>query len=141
MGRINRATSLTNMPEPAERIAMFKIMMLASRREDLSMQQFIDHYEHIHAPAAKRDIPYLRHYVRNYVQVMPSQFMNGASETSAWVPDFDVIVEFYFDSRQEFERAIGYVTSPEGAFFAEDEARFFDRASMRYVVVEEHENL
>ena len=46
---------------------MVKEMLLIKRKEGLSLQEFMKHYEEVHAPLILKLCPSVRKYVRNYV--------------------------------------------------------------------------
>jgi len=108
---------------------MIKIMMLVSRRQDLSREQFREYYETVHAPLAARHLPHLVRYVRNYVV---DQFREGMN--------CDCITEFWFDHPGPWSEARKVLLPPKLLDrFAEDEEKFMDRQSMRVIVVEQGE--
>jgi hypothetical protein len=108
---------------------MIKIMLLVSRRADISREAFRAHYESVHAPLAASHLPHLVRYVRNHVV---DRFREDF--------DCDVITEFWFDHPGPWREA-RKVLLPDDmlALFAEDEAKFMDRESMRVIVVEQGE--
>ena len=65
---------------------MIKIMLLVSRRPDVSREEFRRYYEEHHAPLAATRLPFLVRYVRNYV----------VDEFRADI-DCDCVTEFWFD--------------------------------------------
>lgn len=62
---------------------MPKLVVLISKRPDISRQEFIDYYEANHAPLAKRLLPMIGRYTRSF---LPEG--HGA--------DFDVVTELWF---------------------------------------------
>lgn len=105
-----------------------KLSLLVRRRPDLTHEQFRDRYEDVHAPLARSRLPLLRGYQRNYLSPMP-----GGPEAA-----FDVITEFWFDSREDMEETVRAVQADPDQVLAKDEAEFMDRASMRAYVTESH---
>src|SRR5262245_46715140 len=71
---------------PTLRIEMIKIMLLVSRRPDVSREAFRRYYEEHHAPLAAAHLPFLVRYVRNYVV---DEFRSDL--------DCDCVTEFWFD--------------------------------------------
>ena len=65
---------------------MIKIMLLVSRKDGVSPEEFREHYENIHAPLAAKHLPYLARYVRNY-----------AVDRFGGDIDCDCVTEFWFD--------------------------------------------
>ena len=107
---------------------MIKVMMFARRKPGLTREEFRERYEAGHAPLAIRELKHLRRYVRNFVAPV-----RGLAE-----PDFDVVTEFWFDDWEGWRATSAFALDQEtGRVLAEDEAVFMDRASMRFVVVDE----
>lgn len=107
---------------------MIKVMLVVSRRPDVSPEEFRRHYEEIHAPLAASHLP-LSRYVRNYVV---DRF--GADI------DCDCITEFWFDYPGPWRERRAEILKQEILdIFAKDEETFMDRASMRVIVVEQGE--
>lgn len=108
---------------------MIKVMLFVKRREGFTREQFRDRYEAGHVPLAIAELQHLRRYARNFVTPV-----RGLPE-----PDFDVVTEFWFDDWAAWKATSAFAMDAEtGRTLAEDEAVFMDRASMRFVVVEEH---
>ena len=109
---------------------MIKSMALIKRKPGLSMEEFIQHYEEVHAPLALKLLPAFKRYVRNYVINAP-----GAEEA-----DFDCITEFWFDDIEgalAVTEALGDYKTEIGKIFLEDEEKFQDRGKTRTFLVDE----
>jgi hypothetical protein len=107
---------------------MIKVMLFVKRKEGLTREAFRDRYETGHVPLAIRELEHLRGYARNFVA--PTR---GLPE-----PEFDVVTEFWFEDWEAWKATSAYALGEEtGRALAEDEAVFMDRASMRFVVVDE----
>jgi uncharacterized protein (TIGR02118 family) len=106
---------------------VIKVVLFVRRKVGWSAEDFRRRYEEGHAPLARSVLPMLRRYTRSYVREASSGFQ----------PDFDVITEFWFDSRGDWEAAMAFAASEEGQVLARDEEVFMDRPTMRYLVVEE----
>ncbi len=108
---------------------MIKILLLVNRKPGLSREDFRRHYETTHAPLAASQLKHLVRYVRNHV-------------TDQFRTDFecDVVTEFWFDYSGPWREAREALL-PQAMLdlFAEDEAKFMDRASMRVLVIEQDE--
>jgi uncharacterized protein (TIGR02118 family) len=104
-----------------------KLILFVRRRADLTHAQFKARYESGHAPLARRSLPLLRRYVRNFLSTLP-----GHPE-----PEYDCVTEFWFDSMADMEATGLWAASDEGQVLAIDEAEFMDRASMRTFIAEE----
>ena len=102
---------------------MLKFMVVVYRRTDLSQQQFRRHFEEVHGPLAKQ-LPGLKKYVQNYV----------SSDSKRESPEWDAIVELYFDNRAAMEAAWD---SPQGAASDADLPEFADMTRTTWSVVEE----
>ena len=105
---------------------MIKAIGMMKRKPGLSREDFIRHYEEQHAPLAQRLLGFAR-YVRNYPIPEP-----GAAE-----PPFDVITEFWFESKEAFAAAMAVNASPEAQIIREDEARFMDTSRTVGFLVDE----
>jgi uncharacterized protein (TIGR02118 family) len=103
-----------------------KVLLFIRRKDGLSREAFRERYESGHAPLARRTLPLLRRYARNYV----------TAESPGWEPDFDVVTEFWFDSWEDWETTKAFAASEPGQVLANDEEVFMDRQSMRVVVVD-----
>lgn len=108
---------------------MIKIMLLVNRKPGVSREEFRRHYESTHAPLAASHLKHLVRYVRNYV--------TGQFRTDF---DCDVVTEFWFDYPGTWREARQALLPQDMLdLFAEDEARFMDRGSMRVLVIEQGE--
>jgi uncharacterized protein (TIGR02118 family) len=102
---------------------MLKFMVVIYRRPDLTHEQFRRHLKDVHGPLA-RNLPGLRKYVQNHVWDDPKRKR----------PEWDAIVELYFDSRGAMETAWA---SPQGAASDVDLPLFADLTRTTWSVVEE----
>ncbi len=108
---------------------MIKVMLLVSRRPDISREEFRDHYERIHAPLAAQHLPHLVRYVRNYV-----------IDEFAGPVDCDCVTEFWYDLPGPCREAREEILTQDLLdLFGADEQTFMDRASFRVLVVEQGE--
>lgn len=115
---------------------MFKAFAMIKRKPGTTMEQLIAHYESSHAPLAIKSVPNLKKYVRHFIR----PYGNDVYELAEELP-YDVVTEIWFDDREDFERGMAYLIEPEtAARIAEDEERLFDRSSIRFVTVEDHES-
>ncbi len=109
---------------------MIKSITLIKRKPGLSREEFIKHYEEVHAPLALKHFPTFKRYLRNYVITPP-----GAEEL-----DFDCITEIWFENMEGSKAvtdALGGYTTEIGKIFHDDEERFMDRDSRVSFLVEE----
>jgi hypothetical protein len=105
---------------------MVKGMLLVPRRRDLSREEFIRHYEQVHLPLVLSHFPGLLGNVRNYV--LP--------DAAADLP-FDCVTEFWWPTREHFDRAVAHLGSQAGLAIREDEEQFIDRERMVMFLVDE----
>ncbi|MEQ8661552.1 MAG: EthD domain-containing protein [Gammaproteobacteria bacterium] len=114
---------------------MFKVMILIKRKPGMSMEEFIDYYETRHAPLGASKVPNLKRYVRHFVRPYGNAVYQADSDAPC-----DVLTELWFDDEADFERGMAYLTEPEtAAIIAADEEQLFDRASIRFMIMEDHE--
>ncbi len=98
-----------------------KLILFVKRRSDLTHEQFKARYESGHAPLARRSLPLLRRYVRNFLSPVP-----GGPE-----PAYDCVTEFWFDSQADLDATMAWGRGAEGQdILGRDEAEFMDRSSM-----------
>jgi hypothetical protein len=109
------------------------------RKPGTSMKDLIHYYENIHSkigePFAKATaVKYTRRYLHPLADPIPDA--EGSHE-----PAFDVAMEMWFNSREDWDRMIE-MSSPEevSRMIIEDESRFLDRTSRQVFVIEEHES-
>jgi uncharacterized protein (TIGR02118 family) len=108
---------------------MIKLMLVASRRDGMSREDFRAYYEDVHAPLVARLMKHCTRYVRNFVD-----------EEVSGPQAFDVVTEFWFDLDGPWQDAQAQLTNAAGiGALEEDEARFMDRASVRLFTVRECE--
>jgi len=114
---------------------MFKAMVLIKRKPGTTLEQMIDYYEDHHIPLALKTVPGLRKNVRHYMRTWKNDTYRSDDE-----PPFDVATEVWFDDRAAFDNAMAHLTAPEAAkVIAEDEEKVFDRSSILFVTLEDHE--
>lgn len=109
---------------------MYKLILLVKRKPGLTHEEFRAHYEANHAPLARRSLPHLHRYVRNFLAAFP-----GQPE-----PEFDCITEFWFETRDAMETSMTWARSEEGQVLARDEELFMDRPAIRVYKAEEIES-
>ena len=114
---------------------MFNVMVLIRRKPGMSREDFIAYYENSHAPLGASKVPNMKRYVRHFL----SPYGNGVYGADA-EPPYDVATEIWFDDEADFERGMACLTDPETArIIGEDEERLFDKSSIRFLVMEDHE--
>jgi uncharacterized protein (TIGR02118 family) len=112
---------------------MYKALFFLTAKPGMSRQAFIDYYETTHWKFV-RFVPGIRKYMRRYVSPMPG----GPA------PDFDVIMEMWFDDEASAQSAFAHLFDPERyKEVIADEENLFDRAKVAlaaHVSVEEYES-
>lgn len=102
---------------------MLKFIVVLYRRPGLTHEQFRRYLQEIHGPLA-RNLPGLRKYVQNLV----------ASDPKRKPPDWDAVIELYFDDWHAMEAAWA---SPRGAASDADLPAFADLRRTTWSAVEE----
>jgi uncharacterized protein (TIGR02118 family) len=116
-------------PKPA-----VKLIALLKKKPDLPMAEFEKYYENHHVPLVLSVTPYIRRYVRNYVN-HDSALGNLDSLSSS---SCDVITEAWFDSEEDFRKFNEAATKPETRKrIVADELKFLDRDALRMFLVKE----
>mgnify|MGYP003705142729 CR=1 FL=1 len=114
---------------------MFKVMILIKRKPGMSKQDFIAYYEQQHAPLGSSKVPNMKRYVRHFLHPYGNDVYAADAE-----PPYDVATELWFDDEDDFKRGMAYLTEPETArIIGEDEEKLFDKSSIRFLVLEDHE--
>ena len=116
---------------------MFKVIVSIKRRPGLSMEEFIDYYETKHAPLGVSKVPNLKRYVRHFVRPFGNDTYAAGGESPC-----DVLTELWFDDEADFLQGMAYLSDPEtAAIIQADEEKLFDRSSIRFMVMEDHETV
>lgn len=106
---------------------MIKGMSFIKRKQGLSREEFIKHYEEEHAPLAMKHFPFKK-YVRNYIANIP-----GVEEL-----DFDCITEVWFETMEDCQAAAEFSVSEAYKVISDDEEKFMDRNKIIAFLVEEN---
>jgi hypothetical protein len=113
---------------------MFTVFAFLAKRDEISMQEFIDYYENKHIPLILTLAPAPLVYKRRYL------IRDQELTKSGNVVDYDVMTELGFADQEAFAAWTGKLFAPGIAErVAEDEARFLDRSQTRAYVVQEYE--
>ena len=106
---------------------MIKTIALIKRKEGIPPEEFINHYEEVHAPLAIKHLPMIKKYVRNHINsvMVPPSF------------DFDCISEFWFESIEDAMQVQEFAQSNAGQVLRDDEAEFMDSSKTLPFLVEE----
>ncbi len=103
---------------------MIKAMSFIKRKQGLSREEFIKHYEEEHAPLAIKHFPFKK-YTRNY--------LIGMDEL-----DFDCITEVWFETMEDCQAAAEFSISEAYKVISDDEEKFMDRDKIVAFLVEEN---
>ena len=115
---------------------MTKFIALLSRKPGMSFEDFKTYYEEKHVPLICELNPWMSDYRRNYIDL--ASISGGMNASIEWLPDFDVITEIWFESREAFDKGRTALTAPAAALrIANDEANFLDRSRKRMFFVDE----
>ncbi len=121
---------------------MFKQICFFKKREDMTMEEFMDYYENQHSQMAKKQglkpaIPNARRYVRRYIKPEMNPVTGEVHD-----PGFNCIMEIWWDSREDFENSQRLIADPERLPHTKaDEANLFaSHANPIYSVIEESDS-
>ena len=106
---------------------MVKTIALIKRKAGISKEEFVKHYEEVHAPLALKHLPMIKKYIRNHI------FENPGSEGLG----FDCITELWLDSNADVKKLLEFVQSDAGKVIRDDEDKFLDRENTKFIMVEE----
>jgi hypothetical protein len=108
---------------------MIKQIACIKAKQGLTRDDFISHYENVHAPLSRSLFPMFSRYQRNFLD------KRGAISMG-----FDVIAEMWFANKEDYAAFIAKVTSPEvRKILQEDEDTFIDIKATKAFTVEEFE--
>lgn len=113
--------------QPNGKVTMVKLITIFKRKPGISRDEFIRHWQQVHARIAVEDREFwsrVRKYVQNYV--------TSAGQQPAW----DGVVELWFDSPAELDAAFSGEETKKRLIADLD--NFVDQASMISVVTEEN---
>ena len=112
---------------------MLKQVSVMKRHSNLSMEQFIDQYEKHHARFGEILFARSHRFVRRYVQPERNPLTGEIEEL-----DFDVIMEIWWESRDDYEAAMKSI--PESGLIdeirASGEKLFASQKNPAFTVVE-----
>ena len=114
----------------------FKTVCLLKRKPGMSLEDFKAYYETNHKRFGEQYLPKDARFIRRYMHPVPNPMTGEAPEL-----DYDVIIETWFNSREDWEATMAIYAAPElAAEIAEDEEKLFDRSRINFSIVEEHES-
>lgn len=120
---------------------MLKLLLFIKRKDGLSREAFIEHYETAHAPLIARHFGrFMSGYERNYLDpVGPFGLADAGppSDQARGDAAIDVITEIRLRDRAAAEAMFAAAADPQvAAEIAADEATFVDRAAVRMQLAE-----
>ncbi|WP_340314935.1 EthD domain-containing protein [Rhizorhabdus argentea] len=116
---------------------MFKVITFVKRKPGLTMEEFVDQYERLHAaPAAERVRGKAERYFRRYLTPYEHALFAGNQP-----PDYDAIMEMWFKDRAQWEAAMKMMEQPDYVKTVVEEGEImFDRSKIYQCIVEERES-
>jgi hypothetical protein len=119
---------------------MVKIVALLKRRADLSVEDFVHHYETRHAPLALSHMSGAARYVRRYLRPVP-RTLAASTEMDEAGSCVDAIAELWVEDSATADLVLAELARPAvAAAISADEERFLDRAQTRLFIVDERES-
>jgi len=112
---------------------MIKVVTLLFKKSGLTKEAFRDYYETHHRKLGEK---YLAPHALRYVRRYPILAGDGADD-----PEFDVMMEVWFDSYHAMEAAMVEMTADAAqAELSADEEQLFDRDRTQSFIVDECES-
>jgi hypothetical protein len=105
---------------------MLKQICFFRKREDMTMDEFMDYYENQHSQLAKKSgakpaIPNAVRYVRRYLQPERNPITGEVHDSG-----YDCLMEIWWNSREDFENSQRIISDPERMPMTKaDEANLF----------------
>jgi hypothetical protein len=92
---------------------MIKQVVFLKKRDDMTMQEFMDYYEGRHSQLSEQldappPLPNAQRYVRRYLTPEPNPLTGEVIH-----PGYDCIMEIWWNSREDFEAAMKGLGDPE----------------------------
>jgi hypothetical protein len=110
---------------------MFRVCGFLTKKDGLSVQDFIDYYENKHVPLICSLAPVPIIYKRRYL-------VGERLTAEGGTVDFDVMTELVFADRHAFEAWMVELAKPGvGVRIVADEEKFLNRVRTRAYVIEE----
>ena len=115
---------------------MFKVMLTLKKKDGMSREDFINHYETVHAPLACKLFGFRSPYRRNYI-VYDDPFLDTVGRPNG---DFDVITENDYATREEAQAVLDLYNGPQGQPIRDDEVNLFAPGGVTFYLVEGYES-
>ncbi len=120
---------------------MIKQVVFLKKRDDISMEEFMDYYENQHSQLARKmgakpSLPNAQRYVRRYVTPEANPLTGEVIH-----PGYDCIMEIWWNTRADFEAAMKGLSDPAMLQHRlDDELKLFASNSNPVVTVEEFDS-
>ena len=105
---------------------MVKVLTLIKKKYGLPREDFFRYWEYEHGPFVAGMLPGLSRYIQNH-----------AIKIGEGEPQYDGIVEMWFDNLTTWRKARDFYAGEEGKPIRDDEERFVDRSKMVFIISEE----
>ncbi len=104
-----------------------KAIALLKRKQGLSREDFIRHYEEVHAPLIVEKSTGLKRYVRNHVTPL-EDIENELG--------FDCITELWYEDLEAYKTSVSTWGTEAGKVIRDDEDSFLDRGKIAFFLVD-----
>ncbi len=115
---------------------MFKQICFFRKRPDMTLEEFMDYYEHQHSQLSKRSgrttsIPNAQRYVRRYLKPEKNPVTGEVLD-----PGYDCIMEIWWNSRADFEASQRIIAERREHVMADEKNLFASSSNPVCSVVE-----
>ncbi len=104
-----------------------KVFELMKRKEGLTHEEFVRHWEEQHGPLVARVVPGIRRYLQNHLVRLDSDEE----------PPFDGVAEVWYEETMTWQKLMDFYFSDAGKVLRDDEERFMDHSKSIALVVQE----
>ena len=115
---------------------MYKLISFVRRKPGITKQEFRNYYEEHHSKLGAMFLPpYCIKYLRRYIEPIRHSMKSNQPPH----PEFDCLVELWFESETACRDFEATVSDPEKTkFIIEDEEKFVDRENTFRFVLDDH---
>ncbi|MYW90760.1 EthD domain-containing protein [Amycolatopsis rubida] len=116
---------------------MIKMIVFNKKKRELSLEQYRDYYENVHAPLIRSLFPTVGAYRRNYVDRERTALTERNADMARDQDEFDSITEAFFEDWEAFEAFRNKNAEPSvRKRIVADEVNFLEPSAIRrYIVV------
>ncbi|WP_246245143.1 EthD domain-containing protein [Amycolatopsis pithecellobii] len=113
------------------------MIVFNKKKDGLSLEQYRDYYENVHAPLIRSFFPTVGVYRRNYVDRERTALTERNADAAQAQTDFDSITEAFFEDWEAFEAFRNKNAEPAvRARIVADEVNFLEPSAIRrYIVI------